>query len=86
MGGALDQPVGAIEKLVRDPLQGNSAVGTAVFVNKYPMSLTHCEECLALIEEAFAAWVGKVVQPTERGVEIIIKVIIHVAIIPSGAE
>src|SRR5690606_24626964 len=65
MAGALDQPAGAVEKLVGHPFQGDPAVRAAVEVDKALLSLAYRKHLLAGYYKPLAAGIGELVDPAQ---------------------
>ena len=84
MRGALDQPAGAVEKLVGHPFQRNAAVRASILVNEYIRTLTHSQNTAITVDEAFAARVGQFIQAAQRTGNLVFALMGHGRIIPIG--
>ncbi len=82
MRGALDQPAGAVEKLVGHPFQRNAAVRASIFVNEYIGTLAHYQNTICTVDKAFAARIGQLIQSAQRTGRSVLVVIGHGPIIP----
>lgn len=65
MGGTLDEPFRAIEKLVLHPFQRNAAVRTAVFEHSYLVALAYGKKGLTLVHQALAAGIDQFIQTAQ---------------------
>ncbi|MCY1557230.1 hypothetical protein D9M68_940630 [compost metagenome] len=62
VGGALDQAGAVVEKLVRQPFQGNAAVRAAVAVGKYLAVLAYGKQFFACNHKAPALTFGQLMR------------------------
>lgn len=84
VGGALDESARAVEKLIGDPLQGDTAMGAAVDVNVGTVALAYHHQHFAVVFHSQAAGVSELVETTQGGGQKII-IVSHGSIISAGA-
>lgn len=84
VAGTLDQSAGAVEKLIGDPLQGDTAMGAAVDVNVGTVALAYHHQHFAIAFHSQTAGVGELVETTQGGGQKII-IVSHGSIISAGA-